>query len=210
MASRRYSFRMNSQWEDFLNPDVVRRRFATAGLYLVAHEMLVASIKEPIIEFFSEKWSEKKDWHFSDQYRREVLALDPKGKEDVLRGSISWLDKMEVIDTDDLKIIEELTCARNFFAHELRSVISTGEMPEFERLFPKIVYLVTKIDRWWVINVEMAVDENWADDEEVEPQNVTPGTTLLLQILEQVAIGEGEAAWELYRAFINDQRKRRH
>jgi len=200
---------MSSQWEDFLNPDVMRRRFATAGLYLVAHEMLLASIKEPILEFFSNKWSKEKGWHFSDKYRREVLALDPKRKEDSLRGSIKWLEKMEVINADDLKIIEELTCARNIFAHELRNVISTGEMPEFEKLFPKIVALATKIDRWWVINVEMAVDDQWAD-EEVDPQNVTPGTTLLLQVLERVALGEGEAAWELYRAFTNDQRKRRH
>ncbi len=65
---------MSSQWEDFLNPDVMRRRFATAGLYLVAHEMLVALIKDPILEFFSNKWSKAKGWHFSDGYRREVLA----------------------------------------------------------------------------------------------------------------------------------------
>lgn len=198
---------MNSQWEDSLNPDVVRRRFATAGLYLVAHEMLVASIKEPILEFFSEKWSENKGWHRSEKYRREVLALDPKGKEDTLRGSIRWLEKMEVIDANDLEIIEELTQARNIFAHELRNVISTGKMPEFVKIFPKIVSLVTKIDRWWVINVEMAVDDQWAN-KEVEPENVTPGTTLLLQFLEQIALGEGDAAWELYRAVTNDQHKR--
>lgn len=205
---------MSDQWEDFLNPDAVRRRFATAGLYLVAHEMLLASIKEPILEFFSNKWSKEKGWHLSDKYMpekysREVLALDPKGKEDSLRGSSKWLEKMEVIDANDLKIIEELTHARNIFAHELRNVVSAGEMPEFEKLFPKIVALVTKIDRWWVINVEMAVDDQWAD-EEVDPQNVTPGTTLLLQVLERVALGEGEAAWELYRAFTNDQRTSRH
>lgn len=198
---------MNGQWEDFLNPDVVRRRFATAGLYLVAHEMLVASIKEPILEFFSQEWSEKKGWHLSEKYRREVLALDPKGKDDTLRGSIRWLEKMEVIDANDLKIIEELTQARNIFAHELRSVISTGKMPEFEKMFPKIVSLVTKIDRWWVINVEMAVDDQWAN-KDVEPENVTPGTTLLLQFLEQIALGEGDVAWELYRAFTTDQHKR--
>ena len=200
---------MTSQWEDFLNPDVMRRRFATAGLYLVAHEILIASIKEPILEFFSNRWSKTNGWHFSDKYRREVLALDPKGKENSLRGSIKWLKKMEVIDTDDLKIIEELTNARNIFAHELRNVISSGEMPEFENLFPKMVLLVTKIDRWWVINAEMAVDDQWAN-EEVDPLKVTPGTALLLQVLEQVALGEGEAAWELYRSFTNDQRNRRH
>lgn len=200
---------MNGQWEDFLNPDVVRRRFATAGLYLVAHEMLVASIKEPILEFFSQEWSENKGWHLSEKYRREVLALDPKGKDDTLRGSIRWLEKMEVIDANDLKIIEELTQARNIFAHELRSVISTGKMPEFEKIFPKIVSLVTKIDRWWVINIEMAVDDQCAN-KDVEPENVTPGTTLLLQFLEQIALGEGDVAWELYRAFTTDQHKRSH
>lgn len=200
---------MTSQWEDFLNPDVMRRRFTTAGLYLVAHEMLIASIKEPLLEFFSNRWSKTKGWHFSDKYRQEVLALDPKGKDDSLRGSIKWLEKMEVIDADDLKIIEELTNARNIFAHELRNVVSSGEMPEFEKLFPKMVLLVTKIDRWWVINVEMAVDDQWAN-EEVHPQDVTPGTALHLQVLQQVVLGEGEAAWELYRAFTNDQRNRRH
>ena len=196
---------MTSQWEDFLNPDVVRNRLATAGLYLVAHEMLVASIKEPIFEFFSTKWSKDKGWHFTDEYRREVLSLDPKGKEDHLRSSIRWLERMEVIDTADVITFSELTDARNIFAHELRNVVSTGEMPRFEEFFPKIVHLVTKIDRWWVINEEMAVDDQWASTK-VYPQDVTPGTTLLLRILEQVALGEGEAAWELYRAFTDDLR----
>lgn len=200
---------MNSQWEDFLNPDVLQRRFAKAGLYLVAHEMLLASIKEPIFRFFSNEWSKEKGWHFSDEYRREVLALDPKGKEDSLRSSIKWLENMEVIDADDLKIIEELTCARNIFAHELGKVISAGEMPEFEKLFPNMVSLVTKINRWWVINVETTVDDQWAE-EEINPQNVTPGTTILLQLLERFVLGKGEAAWELYRAFTNDQRNRGH
>lgn len=198
---------MSSQWQDFLNPDVVRRRFVKVGLYLVAHEILVASIKEPLLEFFANKWSETKGWHFSDEYRREVLALDPKGKDDSLRGSINWLEKMGGIDAADLKTFAELTNARNTFAHELRNVISAGETPDFEKLFPKIVYLVTKIDRWWVINVEIAIDDQCAHAE-VNPQDVTPGTTLLLQILEQVALGEGETAWELYRAFTNDQRNR--
>lgn len=206
MVARCYVSRMANQWEDFLNPDVVRKRLATAGLYLVAHEMLVASIKEPVLEFFSSKWSSTKGWHFNDEYRREVLALDPKGKEDTFRGSIKWLEKMEVIDASDAMTFVELANARNIFAHELRSVISTGVMPDFEKLFPKIIDLVTKIDRWWIIHVEMAVDDQWANVE-VDLQDVMPGTTLLLQVLEQVALGESEAAWALYQSFINDQPK---
>ncbi len=115
---------------------------------------------------------------------------------------------MEVIDAADLKTFAELTNARNIFAHELRNVISAGEMPEFEKLFPKIVFLVTKIDRWWIINVEMAVSDQWVNTE-VDPKNVTPGTTLLLQVLERVALGDSETAWELYRAFTDDQCNRR-
>jgi hypothetical protein len=74
-------------------------------------------------------------------------------------------------------------------------------MPDFAGLFPRLVELVAKIDRRWVINVDIATDPELAG-QEIHDDGVTPGSILILQILSRVALGEDEEAWELYRAFV--------
>ena len=39
-------------WENFLRPDVVRSTFSVLGIYIIAYEMLVHTIKERPREFF--------------------------------------------------------------------------------------------------------------------------------------------------------------
>ncbi|QDL91525.1 hypothetical protein FDP22_06850 [Paroceanicella profunda] len=155
--------------------------------------------------FFSEKWSASGGSQFNEEYRREVLALDPKGKEDILRGSIQWLERMGVIDAGDVMKFYEITEARNSFAHENRKIISGEFLPNFGTLFPVLVALVTKIDRWWIFNVYVSNIYD-SDNVDIELEEVTPGSTVFLNILEQIALGEDESAWALYRAFIIEPR----
>ena len=115
---------VNKQWvEEILNPDTVRTKFVMMGLFMVAHELLEDSIKSTPLSFFADKWKDGKPIQ-SEDYKAEVLALDPKGKNDVQRGSIEWLKKMSAIDDTDARSIREVTDERNDFAHEMRHIVS--------------------------------------------------------------------------------------
>jgi hypothetical protein len=194
-----------SRWVDFLNPDLVRTKFVAMGLFMVAHEMLLDAIKDRPLGFFSNEWTSEGELQQCDDYRREILARDPKGKGDALRGSLAWLREMEAIDEADIASVQEFTDARNVIAHELRNIIGGSTTPHFAGLFPRLIELVAKIDRWWVINVEIATDPDLAG-QEIDEEGVTPGSLLIMQILGRVALGEDEEAWELYRAFTESER----
>lgn len=113
---------------------------------------------------------------------------------------------MAAIDeADELKILE-LTNERNRLAHELRHLIGGSQTHDFEALFSDVTELVAKIDRWWVINVEIATDPDMMD-KEIEEAGVQPGSVIMLQMLSQTALGEDDRAWAYYKAFMVESGK---
>lgn len=193
---------MANQWADFLNPDVVRTRFLRTGLFLVAHEMLLSVIKDRTHDFYSNSWTAGDGWKTNSEYREKVLSLDPKGKNDPFRASVVWLRRIQAINEDDETTIREVTEERNRLAHELRNVLGGTLNHDFEILFPKLVSLIAKIDRWWIVNVEIATDPDLAGTE-LNEDEVTPGSLMLLQVLNKVALGKDEEAWALYHEFAS-------
>lgn len=192
---------MVNEWADFLNPDVVRTRFVRAGLFLVAHEMLISSIKDRLHDFFSDTWSAEDGWKTTIKYREKVLSLDPKKKNDPLRASVAWLRHIGAIDDADEKAIQKLTNERNLLAHELRKVLGGSHRHDFESLFPQLTALVVKIDKWWVINLEIATDPDVMNSD-IDLDGVVAGSQMLLQVLAEVALGQDDKAWELYKEII--------
>jgi hypothetical protein len=189
----------SAQWKDFLNPDILRTRMLTASLFLVAHEMLVSAVKSRLHDFYLVGFDER-GLRYSPRYAEQVLCLDPKGKKDPWRASLVWLEQREVIDPSDAENIRLCTNARNAFAHELNEIISGRTNPDFDSLFPILVELVVKIDKWWIINVELETDPDRVDD--IDLEGVVPGSQLMLSIVHQCAIGDQEAAKALYQAFV--------
>lgn len=196
---------MSENWSEIFNPKLVRERFVTAGLFLLAHEMLRDLIVSRIRDFFSSNWSAEKGWETSRDYHENVLSLDPKGKQDPTRSSIAWLLEMKIIDEDDEVCFKELTEERNRLAHELSKVIDGTHIHQFEKLFPIILSLATKIERWWIINVELAIQPDLVQGE-LEEESVSSGTSMLLRTLEQVALGKEDEAWELYKKVFRGDR----
>ncbi|MCB9947555.1 MAG: hypothetical protein H6842_06985 [Rhodospirillaceae bacterium] len=188
-------------WAEFLDPDVVRTKFITMGLFMIAHELLLSAIKDHPLSFFGDQWTAEKGWRQSEDYKREVLALDPKGKGDMLRGSLAWLKTNGAIDNADDATVYELTAARNMIAHELHKIIGGQQSLDLVRLFPRLTEIVTKIERWWIINVEIPTNPDW-DGKEIDEDDITPSSVLLIQLLSQVALGSDESAWALYRKFV--------
>jgi hypothetical protein len=188
-----------AQWEAFLNPDVVRTKLITAGLFLVAHEMLLDSIKRHPLEFFSHRWTIDGP-EPSPKYATEVLARDPKGKSDPLRGSIAWLRMMDAITADDEVSIRAVTDARNEVAHEMVAMVSGSKPPEFMDHFATLMALVQKIEKWWIVNVELPTNPDF-DGQEIDEDGIISGPSWIMQMLSQVALGIGDEAWEFHREF---------
>jgi hypothetical protein len=187
-------------WAEFLNPDMLRTKLISAGLFLVAHEMLVDSILRHLRSFFSDNWTNVDGWVPSKDYRAKVLALDPKRKEDPLRASIAWLLANDVIDELDEMVIRTVKDIRNSLAHELRDIIGGSKPTEFANHFGPLMGLVNKIEKWWIINVEIHTNPDY-DGVIIDDDNVIPGTAWMMDLLVQIALGDGDEAWKLHREF---------
>lgn len=187
-------------WAAFLNPAVVRPKLIAAGLFLLGHEMLTDSIKRRPVEFFANRWTADGP-EPSDKYRAEVLGLDPKGKNDALRGSIAWLRKVDAITADDEATIRTVTDARNKIAHEMTTMFSSAMPPGVAEHFPALLALTQKIEKWWIVNVELPANPDF-DGEEIDEDGIVSGPSWIMQLLTQVALGDDEEAWEFHRRFM--------
>jgi len=193
--------KVRQAWADLLNPDMVRGKFISAGLFLVAHETLIDSIKRHPLGFFADNFT-RDGPKPSPEYAREVLALDPKGKADAFRGSVAWLRKCDVIDAKDEALIRKVTDQRNRIAHELSGMMAGQVPPDYLDSFGPLVALISKIEKWWIVNVHMdCVSDDLPTDADIEA--VMPGVIMSLDMLSQVALGDGDSAWELHRLFEN-------
>lgn len=195
------------QWEAFLNPDIIRSKLISAGLFLVGHEMLLDSIKRHPLWFFSNRWTAEGPQP-SAEYDTEILARDPKGKRDALRGSIAWLRMMDVITADDEGDIKTVTDARNELAHEMTAMVGGSKPPNFAEHFATLMDLVQKIEKWWIINVELSTNPDY-DGQEIDEDGIVSGPSWIMQMLRLVALGQGEEAWMLHREFIQQRKEMR-
>ncbi|MEZ5681495.1 MAG: hypothetical protein R3E14_09400 [Erythrobacter sp.] len=191
----------SDQWEEFLNPDVIRTKLIAAGLFLVGHEMLLDSITRHPLSFFSNRWTTSGPER-SAEYKTEILARDPKGKGDAVRGSIAWLRMMEVITPQDECDIKAVTDMRNELAHEMTAMVSGSKAPNHFDHFAKVMNLVQKIEKWWIVNVELSTNPDY-DGQEIDEEGIISGPSLVIQMLSRIALAEGDEAWEFHREFVS-------
>lgn len=194
------------QWQAMLTPAVVRGRIIRSGLFSLGYELLESAVIGRLRDFYAD---------FTDdglqpgaEYREKVLTLDPKGKGDALRGSLAWLVASDVISEADREAFWKTKAARNDVAHELAQIVGGSKPEAFDQLFSDMLALMAKIQRWWVINFDIATDPDW-DGVEIDPEEVTHGTTMIMQILVDVALGDEDLAGQHLRLFQAELKKRR-
>ncbi|QIG81552.1 hypothetical protein G5C33_18340 [Sphingosinithalassobacter tenebrarum] len=186
-----------------MNPDVVRTKLISAGLFLIGHEMLLDTIKRHPLAFFADQWT-RDGPQPSAKYTSEILARDLKGKNDALRGSIAWLRMMDAITVDDEASIRAVTDARNDLAHEMTAMVDGSKPPEFANQFTILMALVQKIEKWWIVNVEIPTNPDF-DSQEIDEDEIISGPSWVMQMLSRVALGIGDEAWEFHREFVKQR-----
>jgi hypothetical protein len=131
---------------------------------------------------------------FRARYRDVVLSKDP---EHPLRASCLWLRDVGVIDDEDMSTVDEIRRHRNELAHELPAFLGEIDRSVNLELLNSICELVSKVDRWFVINVHAATDPAF-DGKTVEGAEVTSGRMALIQQMTDATIGDRRRALQRY------------
>jgi len=161
--------------------------------------MLKDSIIERIRDFFSSGFNQK-GWIIDEKYNTEVLNLNSSP----LYASLSWLKNMNVIDDKDVEEFEGIKNCRNELVHEMNNFVSRGPRCDPLALFSKMIDLLQKIEKWWILNVEIAADPD-LHDKNIDGDGIVPGPIMTLRLLSDIALGTEEES----KFYFNEFKKRK-
>jgi hypothetical protein len=186
----------NEHWERFLDPEVVRPSLFMATMFITAFEILKNSIVDRLRDFYSIGWTSDATT-VSPDYVSNVLSRNKSA----VYASLNWLMEQEAINEPDLAIFEQLKITRNLLAHQLFDVVTGQTESPHQEQFIVLVELLRKIEVWWVVNVELAINPDYSD-QEVDEKGIVPGAILSLEMLLHVASGGTDLleAWRSQRA----------
>jgi hypothetical protein len=106
---------------------------------------------------------------------------------------------MGAIGDSDLQTFDEIKSHRNEIIHELMDFLVDAKRNFDPAKFRALVDLFGKIEKWWLINFEMAIDPKFLPDG-ATPEDVIPGVLMSLQLMLDVASGNEPQEGYYYKA----------
>ncbi len=190
---------ISRSWERFLDPDKARPCLIAASVYIAAFEALKDCVVNRIRDFFL------------TEFNGENEIVSPRYATDVLRrhkspvcASLDWLKEHGAIDEADITTYDRVKSCRNVLAHELLAALGThGLPPDYHANFSDMVALLRKIEVWWIMNVEIPTNPDY-DGQEIDEEEVVPGSIMTLRILLDIAFGDEKTS----RFYVEEFRKR--
>ena len=183
-------------WEKFLHPESLRGNLIAISLFISAFEMFKDQIIEKPKTFFSDGFDQN-GLIINDRYKSEVLS---KSKSP-LYASLLWFKEMEAIDDEDIEIFDGIRKHRNEVTHEIISFISDAKKNLDIEKFQELAALLSKIEKWWLVNFEMAIDPDMVP-EDVNLDEVIPGPIWSLQLMLDIALGNEPEDGYYYNEFV--------
>jgi hypothetical protein len=172
-------------WEKLSNSAVLQHNLVLAGLYLVAYELLRGSIVGRLRLFFAPGGV---DADPGSEYGAKVLALYPK---DVFHASCLWLRENQAISEADVVDLQGIRDHRNELAHELPSFLVEVERVVDVRRLERIRSLVTKVEHWWIREVEIPTHPDF-DGQQIADNDIRSGVAMFLDMVVATALQTGE------------------
>jgi hypothetical protein len=183
-------------WENFLNPATLRPKLITISLYIAAFELLKSAIVDRIKNFYTHEFN-RDGPRIDPEYQSEVLSKNRSP----IYASLEWLKEAKAIDDVDLATFERVKKLRNDLAHALTGMLLRELPPELAERFSEMVSLLDKIETWWVVNVDIAVDPD-LHDLEIDEIKVIPGPIMGLRLLLDIALGSEDESKKYFDKFI--------
>lgn len=168
----------------FLDHDLIRSNLVLSALYLTAYEVLKGSIITSILDFFATEVGADGRSIPSEQYKIEVK----EAHKDLLYASCLWLLRNEAITEQDVVDIRRIREHRNQVAHELPSILIEKDLNIEFGLFLRMRELLEKIEKWWVINVDIPANPDF-DGKEVDEGEIQTGRVLIIDHVVSVVFG---------------------
>ena len=191
------------KWGRFLTPEVLRTNLIMASVYIAAFEVLKNTIIERIRDFYIMGY-DGKDWIVDPEYKEGVLTRNHSP----VYASLDWLKEVRAITDSHITVFTRVKEYRNMLAHELTKMLMDGLPDDFSECFAEMVALLDKIEKWWIVNVEMPTNPDFAGrEDEIDEEGIIPGPIISLRMMLDAALGSDEAAYFYIREFKKQMRR---
>jgi hypothetical protein len=189
--------KIQDQWERFLTPEILRSNLIIASVYISTYEILKNSIIERIRDFFWTGWSREKGDIIDPKYASEVLSKN----RNTLQASLQWLKEAGAICENDIAVFEEVKKHRNNIAHGITHMLMEGLPSNLPERFSDMISLLDKIEKWWILNVEIPISEELAGME-IDEEGIIPGPVATIKMMMDIALGSDKQAEFYIKKFI--------
>ena len=187
---------IKKSWETFLNPKTLRSNLIVASVFLSAFEILKECIIERPKEMHTNGFNED-GLIVNEKYKVDVLSLNKSP----LYASLEWFRLRGVINQKDIDLFTEIKTCRNELAHQLPNFLTEGIKTDPIPNFKSIIELLSKIEKWWVFNFEIALNPDLTEVE-FDQNDIIPGRLITLQLLADIAMGSEEKSEYYYNEFV--------
>lgn len=179
--------------DKIINKVLIKRNLVVASLFVTSFEMLKTSIQDRIKAFlcFDSKFNDEGEleYEISDDYKEQVLnRINPSTNKyyPLLYSSCLWLKENNVIDQNDINEFEKIRNHRNLIAHNPVKLLIDDNTSINVELLKKSQELLTKIEKWWIVEYEIPINPDF-DEQEIDVNEVSSGTTIFLDYLMEIA-----------------------
>jgi hypothetical protein len=186
---------VKDSWEKFLHPGTLRANLLLISLFIAAFEMFKDSVIQKPESFFCDGFN-KDGLIISETYRNEVLSKSKSR----LHASLLWFQEMGAIDDADLEAFDHIRKHRNEVTHELSDFLANADRNFDITKFQALIELLSKIENWWFMNMELAIDPEILPDG-ADPKDVIPASLMYLRLMLEIALTDESEASYYYEAF---------
>lgn len=187
---------ISQQWKNIFDKDILRGSVNIIALYITVYELLEDTIISRPKDFYTVV---EFDDRAKQQYEQEVLALyrkeacpGLKTKNQALIASLLWFKRNGAIDDHDIQIFTESRKLRNKITHEMYGAIAEGGSAIVEQ-FALLYCLFCKIERWWVLEIEVPMTDEIPADAEIDVNGVMSGNMVVLNVIMDILMNDSNS-----------------
>jgi hypothetical protein len=176
-------------WINFLNPENLKGNLMLSSLYIATFESFKDYIVDEVKFFFHNGLKDGIDI-FDPKYETHVKAKDKS----VVKASLLWLMEMEAIDENDILKVDDLRQYRNKLSHELMTLLFEGLPEELPEKFAQLIQLRVKVEKWWILNIEIPTNPDFDSDIEINEDNVMTSSQMFNRLFMDMLSGDEKTA----------------
>lgn len=177
--------KFNQKLEIFFNPDILKQNLIIASLFIAVFDNFKANIIDKVKYFY---FSGIKDGveQFKD-YEQDVLNKVKSKNNKQIKATLLWLKENEFITEAEEILFAEFTNTRNKLAHEMNRMLIDGFSEEIYKLYAEMINLFSKIERKWIIDIEIPINPPDIPYEDINWDGITSINLGFIKIMTDIA-----------------------